>query len=98
MATADRRCDGARVDPAERRQLCAIELIAEGRADRCPRAECAFWEGGCVLARVETALDGRPEVAALLLAIRRELEAAEEIGTDDDARWLFRHRLGELGE
>jgi hypothetical protein len=62
-------------DGETHRPLCAIELIAEGRASRCPAEECAFWEQECVLARVETELAGRPEVAGLLLEIRRELEA-----------------------
>lgn len=85
------------MDPAAHRRLCTIELIAEGYADRCPGEACAFWEDGCVLARAEAALDGRPAVAALLLALRRELEAGEQLEVDD-ARWLFRRRLGEAGE
>ncbi|MEP6893632.1 MAG: hypothetical protein ABI927_07600, partial [Gaiellaceae bacterium] len=55
------------------RPLCTIELIAEGHADRCPGEKCAFWEHGCVLTRIESGLDGQPEVAALLLELRREI-------------------------
>jgi hypothetical protein len=63
------------VKPAEEhRQLCTIELIAEGHASRCPGEECAFWDRGCALARVEGELDGRPEVAQLLVNLRRELD------------------------
>ena len=74
------------------RPLCTIELIAEGHADRCPGKECAFWEQGCVLSRIESDLDGRPEVAELLLDLRRELDAGRTIEVAD-AQALFRRRL-----
>jgi hypothetical protein len=60
---------------AEHRPLCTIELIAEGHADRCPGEVCVFWDRGCILSRAESELDGRPEVAQLLLELRRELQA-----------------------
>lgn len=66
-------------DEGAHRPLCTIELIATGHAGRCPGSECAFWDRGCALARVETELDGRPEVAQVLLELRRELEAGREI-------------------
>lgn len=78
----------------EHRQLCTIELIAEGHADRCPGADCAFWDHGCALARVEAELDGRPEVAQLLLNLRRELEAGRAVELED-ARARFAHVLNE---
>ena len=78
----------------EHRQLCTIELIAEGHADRCPGADCAFWDHGCALARVEAELDGRPEVAQLLLGLRRELEAGRAVELED-ARARFAHVLNE---
>lgn len=78
----------------EHRQLCTIELIAEGHAERCPGADCAFWEQGCALARVEAELDGRPEVAQLLLGLRRELEAGRVVELED-ARSRFAHVLNE---
>jgi hypothetical protein len=78
----------------EHRQLCTIELIAEGHAERCPGEQCAFWERGCALARVETALDGRPEVARILLDLRRELEAGRTVGLDE-ARTRLAHILNE---
>ena len=59
----------------EHRPLCTIELIAEGHASRCPGDDCPFWDHGCVLSRVEIELEGRPEVAELLLGLRRELES-----------------------
>jgi hypothetical protein len=66
----------------EHRQLCTIELIAEGHAERCPGENCPFWQRGCVLARVEEELDDRPEVATLLLEVRRELEGGREVAVD----------------
>jgi hypothetical protein len=46
---------------------------------RCPGESCGFWEKGCTLARVEAELDGRPEVATLLLELRREIEAGRRV-------------------
>jgi hypothetical protein len=66
----------------EHRQLCTIELIAAGHAERCPGEDCPFWEQSCVLSRVEEELDARPGVAALLLELRRELEAGHEVAVD----------------
>ncbi len=74
------------------RPLCTIELIAEGRVTRCPGHVCRFWEKECAIARVEGELDGRPEVARLLLGIRRELERAKLV-VDEDAVAHFHHRL-----
>ena len=67
---------------AEHRPLCTIELIAEGHAARCPGETCGFWHRGCVLSRVEGELEGRPEVAQLLLELRRELEAGRALEVD----------------
>jgi len=78
----------------EHRQLCTIELIAEGHANRCPGADCAFWDHGCALARVEAELDGRPEVAQLLLGLRRELEVGRTVELAE-ARARFAHVLNE---
>jgi hypothetical protein len=78
----------------EHQQLCTIELIAEGHADRCPGEACAFWDRGCVLARVESELDGRPELARFLLDLRRELESGRVIQLED-ARSRFAHVLNE---
>jgi hypothetical protein len=67
----------------EHRQLCTIELIAGGHAERCPGDECAFWQSGCVLTRIQYELDGRPDVAQLLVDLRRELEIGREIPIED---------------
>ena len=78
----------------EHRPLCTIELIAEGHAERCPGEECAFWDRGCALARIEGELDGRPEVAQLLVNLRRELESGRSIEIED-AHSRFAHLLNE---
>lgn len=63
----------------EHRPLCTIALVAEGHAERCPGETCAFWAEGCVLERVEADLQGHPDVAALLLNLRRTVEAGEPV-------------------
>ena len=78
----------------EHHPLCTIELIATGHAARCPGEECAFWDHGCALARVEVVLDGRPEVARILLDLRHELEAGREVELEQ-ARSTFAHILNE---
>ena len=79
---------------SEHRPLCTVELIAEGHAERCPGEECAFWERGCVLSRVESELAGRPEVASLLLDLRRQLDAGRQVEVEA-ARSRFAHLLNE---
>jgi hypothetical protein len=79
---------------SEHRQLCTIELIAEGHAERCPGEACAFWEQGCALTRIEYELDHRPEVAQVLLGLRRELEAGRSVEIED-AHSRFAHLLNE---
>ncbi|MDH4177654.1 MAG: hypothetical protein OEW31_00635 [Thermoleophilia bacterium] len=76
----------------EHHQLCTLELIAEGHAGRCPGDQCAFWERGCALARLEAELDTRPEVAQLLLDLRREIEAGRKFPLDEARVW-FSHIL-----
>jgi hypothetical protein len=51
---------------------------AAGRVERCPGSSCPFWEldaggGDCILARSAFELRGRPELAHLLLDLRRTL-------------------------
>jgi hypothetical protein len=75
---------------AEHRPLCTIELIAEGHAARCPGEECAFWDRGCALTRIEADLEGRPEVARLLLDLRGELEAGRPIELEQARSTLAR--------
>ena len=72
------------------RPLCAIELIAHGHAERCPGEECSFWEHGCVLARIETELEHRQEVAGLLLELRGKLERGRSFASDDARATLVR--------
>lgn len=79
------------------RQLCAVALIAEGHAERCPGTDCAFWENGCALARIETELDGRPEVARLLLDLRHEIESGRAVELEK-ARSQLAHILNEEDE
>lgn len=78
----------------EHRPLCTIEMIAEGHAERCPGEGCAIWESGCALTRIEAELDARPEVASLLLDLRRQLEAGRRIELEE-AHSLFAHILNE---
>ena len=78
----------------EHRQLCTIELIAEGHAERCPGEQCAFWERGCALIRIEYAIEGRPDVARLLVDLRRELAAGREIDVEE-VHSRFAHILNE---
>ena len=78
----------------EHRPLCTIELIAEGHAERCPGDDCAFWERGCVLSRIEAQLSERPEVAQVLLGLRRELEAGRTVEIEE-AHSRFAHVLNE---
>lgn len=78
----------------EHHQLCTIELIAEGHAQRCPGEECAFWDRGCALTRVESELGGRPEVAQLLVSLRRELESGRAVEIEE-AHSRFAHLLNE---
>jgi hypothetical protein len=60
-------------------RLCTIELIAEGHADRCPGESCAFWHDGCVLEAVESDLQEQPQVAELLVSLRREVEEGARV-------------------
>ena len=76
------------------RHLCTIELIAEGHAERCPGEACVFWEHGCALTRIEYELEGRPDVARLLVDLRRELESGRELDVDE-VHSRFSHLLNE---
>ena len=78
----------------EHRPLCTIELIAEGHAERCPGEDCAFWERGCVLSRIEAQLSDRVEVARVLLDLRRELEAGRAVEIEE-VHSRFAHVLNE---
>lgn len=71
---------------------CMIELTAGGQGNRCPGDACPFWENGCIFDRVEADLDGRWEVARLLLDVRRRLENAERQSKDEEMA-VFHRRL-----
>ena len=79
---------------APHRPLCMIELIAEGRAGRCPGEACPYWENGCCFSRNEADLDGRKGVAELLLDVRRELENCPAAPDRRRARALSSPPLG----
>ncbi|MFN8223213.1 MAG: hypothetical protein U0R50_08245 [Gaiellales bacterium] len=72
----------------DHRRLCTIEMIAEGHGERCPGEDCAFWSRGCVLERVESEIESRPEVASLLLELRREIEAGRKVSVAEVAAKL----------
>jgi len=74
------------------RPLCTIELIAEGHAGRCPGDDCVFWDRGCILARIETELNDRPEVADLLLSLRHDLASGRALEVEE-ARSTLSHIL-----
>ena len=95
MANCGRRTHDAAVAQHQHRPLCTIELIAEGHASRCPGERCAFWDDGCVLSRIEEELDGRPDVAALLLDLRRKLGAGGTVHVDEVSAAFRRHLADE---
>ncbi|MGL6279142.1 MAG: hypothetical protein ACRC50_06255 [Gaiella sp.] len=82
---------------AEHRRLCTIELVAEGHAERCPGEACAFWHEGCVLEAAEDELAERPEVAALLLDLRRAVESGAAVPVTD-ARTRLARALGGISD
>jgi hypothetical protein len=68
-------------------RLCTIVQAAEGRTEPCTEDRCAYWEKGCILAAADSDLLTHPDVAQLLLDLRRRLERARiedaegEVGT-----------------
>jgi hypothetical protein len=78
--------------PAEPK-LCKLQDAA-GRVEACPGGACPFWEPGgaaldgrCAVGHLDLA--ARPELAASLLRIRKELELPDSGATEDHARRLF---------
>ena len=74
--------------------LCRIKL-ALGEVEACPGGACPFWESGgalldagCSLERRGLDLD-RPDLAAYLVALRRDLEAARDAAERAQARRVF---------
>jgi hypothetical protein len=78
-------------------RICRLEHVAERDAP-CPEAGCPFWEpegavleGRCAFERLD--LEGRPQVAAELLGVRRLLELAASEDEERHARHLFHRAL-----
>jgi hypothetical protein len=71
---------------------CTIVCAAEGRTEPCAQGSCAFWEQGCILAAVDGELESQPEVAELLLQLRRHMERARPDYAEGDLR-RFHRRL-----
>jgi len=83
------------------RPLCRLQYAA-GRVEECPQDKCPFWEPGgaalpgrCALERVD--LSDRPEVAHLLLTLRKRLELQESALEQQETRRLF-YRLLDTGD
>jgi hypothetical protein len=83
-------------------RICRLEQVA-GRDAPCPEAGCPFWEPGgavlegrCAFERLD--LDGRPQVAAELLGVRRLLESAVSEAEERHARNLFHRALNESAD
>ncbi len=79
----------------EHTPLCTLSLVAHRHSERCPGETCPLWDDGCILTRVEAELDGRPELAALLLSLRRRLEA---LAVDEDGAPSAQPRPRPAGE
>jgi hypothetical protein len=63
-------------------ETCKLDRVL-GEIRACPREVCGLWEdggrvleGGCAVARLGLDLTGRPDLAAWLVGLRRELELA----------------------
>jgi hypothetical protein len=83
-------------------RICRLEQVA-GRDAPCPEAGCPFWEPGgavlegrCAFERLD--LEGRTQVAAELLGVRRLLESAVSEAEERRARHLFHRALNELAD
>jgi len=59
-------------------------LAAEGRDEPCPESQCVYWEKGCILPAADAELRRRPEVAALLLGLRRQLERERAVHSEGE--------------
>jgi hypothetical protein len=79
------------------RGSCRLEQVV-GRDAPCPEGGCPFWEPGgavlegrCAFERLD--LEGRPQVAAELIGVRRLLESAVSEAEERHARHLFHRAL-----
>lgn len=73
-------------------KFCRLQELL-GRVELCPAAACALWdpgdtthEGHCAIADLD--LTGRPDAAAWLLRIRKELET---VSTSEEKESALRH-------
>lgn len=73
-------------------KFCRLQELL-GRVELCPTTACALWEPGdathegrCAIADLDLA--GRPEAAAWLLRIRKELET---VSTPEEKKAALRH-------
>jgi hypothetical protein len=79
---------------------CTIRVVAEGKAEECPRDRCVFWEprtpwtdGSCVLDRTGVDIN-RPDLAGYLIEVRDRLEQVRELSEAEEAHREFSRRLG----
>ncbi len=82
----------APAESASAERLCRF-AAALGQTEVCPQEACAFWEPGgvvlegrCAFERLD--ISSRPELATLLLDMRRTLESAH---TQAEEKELLRH-------
>lgn len=88
--------------PASAERMCRFAALL-GQSEVCPREACVFWEPGgavlegrCAFERLD--LSARPELAALLLDLRRALESAQTLEEKREVRGrLYRLLNGETG-
>ena len=76
-------------------RLCTLQYLAD-RIERCPGADCPFWEEGgaavepgCIIDRLALDLESRPELVHALLQVRRRVWQAVTTEDADAARSLF---------
>ena len=83
-------------------RICRLEQVSERDAP-CPEVGCPFWESGgavlegrCAFERLD--LEGRPQIAAELLGVRRLLESAVSDAEQRHARHLFARALNQSAD
>jgi hypothetical protein len=81
-------------------KTCTLRLVAQDRAEPCPRERCAFWEpggavveGNCLVERFGVDVR-RPDLAEYLLETRERLEQARDLAEAEEAHREFSRRLG----
>jgi len=86
----------APAEPIRQARQCRF-AAAIGQAQLCPGAECVFWEPGGAVLEGRCAFEllditDKPELAALLLDLRRALESADSHADAQEVRHHL-HRL-----